>query len=426
MNEFNFQIKYKKGSEMPADFLSRNVVKELNIASIDVFGMNLAELQEKDEFFGPFRKYLTFGQLPNDRQLLAKIHKLASEVFFENNILWRRIVRDDLPRTVLCVPHSLAGDLVQEAHGQLLTGHNGVAKTKERLLQSYYWPNMDAFIYKHITSCQKCQVRRTDHRQPPNILTPLPLTTDVNQRIHMDLFGPLKTSGSGKSYVLCITDSFSKYIELVAVPNKEAATVVGAVMDKWICRYGIPLEIVSDNGKEFCNEFSKLLFEKLQIKHSTSTPYHPQTNASAEVCNKYIAKYLTDVVDASTLDWELHLPALMFSYNTSLHETIKMTPFELTFGVPARTTDNLANEIKLNYGENDAGERLNRLLFAKQIAHHHALKQSHLAEKNHNRHARPHQYKVGQWVLLENIQFLGKNKNSVLDLLDLSNCASQC
>ena len=40
----------------------------------------------------------------------------------------------------------------------------------------------------------------------------------------MDLFGPLKTSGSGKKYIMCITDAFSKLAELVALPNKEAPT----------------------------------------------------------------------------------------------------------------------------------------------------------------------------------------------------------
>ena len=44
-----------------------------------------------------------------------------------------------------------------------------------------------------------------------------PQCTMPSQRIHMDLFGPLKTSGSGKKYIMCITDTFSKYVELVAL-----------------------------------------------------------------------------------------------------------------------------------------------------------------------------------------------------------------
>ena len=43
-----------------------------------------------------------------------------------------------------------------------------------------------------------------------------------NQGVHMDIFGPLKTTFSGKSYILCVTDA---YAELVAIPNKSAVTV---------------------------------------------------------------------------------------------------------------------------------------------------------------------------------------------------------
>ena len=43
----------------------------------------------------------------------------------------------------------------------------------------------------------------------------------------MDLFGPLKTE-TGKKFVLCMTDAFSKYVEIVANKNKEAETVAEA------------------------------------------------------------------------------------------------------------------------------------------------------------------------------------------------------
>jgi hypothetical protein len=64
-------------------------------------------------------------------------------------------------------------------------------------------------------------------------------------------FGPLKTMPSGKKFILCVTDAFSKYAELVAIPNKSAATLVSALFSRWLCRHGLPLEIVSDVGKEF-------------------------------------------------------------------------------------------------------------------------------------------------------------------------------
>ncbi len=136
---------------------------------------------------------------------------------------------------VLFLPATLVPDALSEAHGELLTGHNGIYKTKERLFQCFYWPGMDADIADHLKSCHRCQVRRRDDRPPPMLLSPLPLPTEPGQRVHANLFGPLRTSDKGKKFILCVTDAFTKYVELVALPNKEASTVAEAIFDKWIC-----------------------------------------------------------------------------------------------------------------------------------------------------------------------------------------------
>ena len=59
-----------------------------------------------------------------------------------------------------------------------------------------------------------------------------------------------------KKYILYMTDAFTKYVELVAVPDKEALTVTSAIFNRWICRYGTPLKIISDQGREFNNKLS--------------------------------------------------------------------------------------------------------------------------------------------------------------------------
>jgi hypothetical protein len=52
--------------------------------------------------------------------------------------------------------------------------------------------------------------------------------------IHVDLFGPLKMSDSGKKFILCMTDALTKYVELVPLPNKEANTVANAFLTNGI------------------------------------------------------------------------------------------------------------------------------------------------------------------------------------------------
>jgi hypothetical protein len=117
------------------------------------------------------------------------------------------------------VPQHLIPDILHKAHGHFLAGHFGISKTKERLLQSYYWPNMESDILDHLWKCDKCQVAESG-KTSPELLSPLPQCTEPNQRVHADLFGPLKTSERDKNFILCITDAFTKYVELVVLPNK--------------------------------------------------------------------------------------------------------------------------------------------------------------------------------------------------------------
>jgi hypothetical protein len=132
-----------------------------------------------------------------------------------------------------------------------------------------------------------------------------------------DLCGPLKTEDGDKKFILCITDAFTKYVELVVLPNKEALTVATALLQRWICRYGLPLEFVTYKGKEFTNKMAAHLFDLLQVQNSTTASYHPQCNSQAEVCNKTIAQYLATTINKDTTDWVLYVPALAFAYNTS-------------------------------------------------------------------------------------------------------------
>jgi ribosomal protein L21E len=69
------------------------------------------------------------------------------------------------------------------------------------------------------------------------------------------------------------------------------------------------------------------------------TPYHPACNSAVETFNKILKHYIaTALVDAeaSTLDWEAYLAALLFAYNTAVSSSTKVTPFEATFGYDPR------------------------------------------------------------------------------------------
>ncbi len=188
MNLFSFEIIYKKGEEMRADFLSRNAVDAI---SSDL--SSFAKEQNKDEILKHLRLYLLNRVLPENNKIAQLVYKMAHDCFVLNGVVWKQLGSNLQHRSVLMVPQHLIKSILAEAHGNLLLGHFGISKTKHRILQSYYWPNMDKDITEHLRTCDKCQVTKPS-KVVPELLSPLPQSTEPNQRIHADLFGPLKTT----------------------------------------------------------------------------------------------------------------------------------------------------------------------------------------------------------------------------------------
>jgi hypothetical protein len=110
---------------------------------------------------------------------------------------------------------------------------------------------MDQDINNFLAKCEKCQKTKKYKHETKNELTPLPQCSEPNQRVHMDMFGPLKTSESGKKYIMCITDAFSTFAELIALSDKQAPKVAEALFSRWLCRHGLPLEIFQIKAKNF-------------------------------------------------------------------------------------------------------------------------------------------------------------------------------
>ena len=81
----------------------------------------------------------------------------------------------------------------------------------------------------------------------------------------------------GYKYILSAQDYFSKWTEMVPIPNKKVSTIAKELY-LMFTRYGCPRRIISDRGREFCNALSEKLFGFLGVEHHVTAPYHPQAN----------------------------------------------------------------------------------------------------------------------------------------------------
>ena len=103
---------------------------------------------------------------------------------------------------------------------------------------------------------------------------------------------------------------------------------------------------------------------------------------------------------------------MAFAYNTGIHRSIKNSPYEATFGQQPRTAN--FSEQRPRYRENVSTELYQRMQLShdtnQQLAHENAEKPISENVKQHNKKAKPRSFKVGDLVLLEQSDFLDKNK----------------
>ena len=96
------------------------------------------------------------------------------------------------------------------------------------------------------------------------------------QRLYIDFAGPLK----GKMYFMLV-EAHSKWPEVVEMQSTTAEKTI-QVMREMFATYGLPEQVVSDNGSQFTSQEFAEFMKRNGIKHIKSTPYHPSTNGLAE------------------------------------------------------------------------------------------------------------------------------------------------
>ena len=99
-----------------------------------------------------------------------------------------------------------------------------------------------------------------------------------------------------------------------------------------ICRYGMPGELIIDNGTSLNGKMIQQLCPQLKIEHRNSVPYCPQMNGAVEVANKNIKKILVKMTDIYK-DWHEYLPFALCRYRTYVRTSTGVTPYSLVYGM---------------------------------------------------------------------------------------------
>nr|GEW03745.1 reverse transcriptase domain-containing protein [Tanacetum cinerariifolium] len=166
--------------------------------------------------------YLKEGILPLDEKEARKLRFKARQYELMEGILYKRSF---LTPWLRCMGPLQAEYVMKEIHDGSCSLHAGPSSVVAKAIRlGYFWPTMYKDAQDMICKCSDCQIHR-----------PFP-------------------EGSGNvKFLIVAMDYFTKWIEAKAVATITGGQVKKFVWDNIVCSFGIPGEIISDNGKQFAD-----------------------------------------------------------------------------------------------------------------------------------------------------------------------------
>ena len=328
---YRYDIKFKSTEDHAnADGLSRLPLPRQTIGSeeasifnikqmeaLPVTAMKLRRCTRYDPVLSRVLKFTKRGW-PNatPSEDLKPYFDRREEISIESEcLLWgvRVIVPQKLPKLVLDELHS---------------SHPGVVRMKTIARSYFWWPKIDQAIEVKAKSCNSCKsVQAAPHVAP---LHPWVWPAEPWERIHVDFAGPFLD----RSF-LVVVDANSKWPEVIIMSSTTSLKTIEELR-KLFARYGLPKQLVTDNGPQFISSEFQEFMKCNGIKHIRSAPYHPSSNGQAE-------RFIQTFKRAMEADRHLKVPLqqrlsqFLITYQSTPHSTTNSTPCELFLKRSIRT-----------------------------------------------------------------------------------------
>ena len=260
-------------------------------------------------------------------------------------VVYKRAMNmDGTSHLQLIVPRSIRRTLFDKMHCSVFGGHLGTKKTISKIQEKHYWFNMREDVKLWIKQCDICARNKRLLKQPKALIGDMRTGAPMD-RICMDIMGPLPESHRGNKYIQVITDGFTKWVELRAIPDQTAETCASHLVDAVISRFGCPLTVHTDQGRNYTGNVIKELCRLLEIKKTRTSPRRPQCNGQPERFNKTMISMIKAFLKGEQKNWDLYLDCLAAAYRSSKHELTGYTPNFLMFGREIRLPTELVAPI---------------------------------------------------------------------------------
>ena len=214
------------------------------------------------------------------------------------------------------IPNSLQDSVLKSLH----RNHPGITRMKALARSHFWWKGLDQDIEKLGKSCEACQASQPNPAPAP--LHPWVWPDQPWKRIHIDFAGPFLNH-----MFMVVVDAHSKWPEVRTMTNTSAEKTTEALRSLF-SHYGLPEQVVTDNGPQFTSTEFATFTKENGIKHILSSPYHPSSNGQAERFIQTL-KCALKASENENKPLQHRLAEFLFEYRSTPHSTTKDSPCNL-------------------------------------------------------------------------------------------------
>nr|CAH66249.1 OSIGBa0101A01.5 [Oryza sativa] len=308
-----------------------------------------------------------------------------------------------LPGIFFEVLHAPGEEMAKEVHQGLCGAHQARRTVASKVFrQGVYWPTVLKVCAEQIKKCESCQRHGRSQTAPHYDLQPIapiwPFT-----RWGLDIIGPFPVARNGYKFVIVAVEYFSRWIEAEPLGAITSATVQKFVWKNIICRFGVPKEFITDNGKQFDSEKFREMCEGLNLEIRFASVAHPQSNGAAERTNGKILEALKKRLEgAAKGKWLEEMLSVLWALRTTPARPTKFSPFMLLYDNEAMTPAELgANSPRVMFSGDEGGREVSlELLEGVRVeALEHMRKYAVNTSATYNKKVRPTELLPGHLVL---------------------------
>ena len=167
-----------------------------------------------------------------------------------------------------------------------------------------------------------------------------PLASEFNESVAMDL-----KQVSGK-LVLHLIDHATRFSSAGVISSKDGDVNISKIFQIWISTFGLPKQILSDNGGEFANDDFRIMAEKLNTTVRTTAAESPWSNGINERHNATLENMDSKVMSDTGCSLDIAVSWAVASKNT-LANVYGYSPNQLVFGRNPNFPSTLIDKLSL-------------------------------------------------------------------------------